>query len=464
MYENIVIPVPANRARAGLVLAVFCTSSLVACLETRPPPDPIHQVHVSRGPTRLFLQDLATDFKSLGKNERKAFVCREFASDTATATKDKMRNDEPYNCFIDVISAELDVDVVETTNDLYQLCFDSKACRQPDPYNQADYCADRDRFGECPVVNVSQLAAREFCEFVGGRLPSAIEQVIMRQTKTVKFESDTATVSNRPIAPPADYEFFPGSSEAPTSCQQGKLLNCLPQSPAPAEIAAKMTRGEAKQDKVNDIYDLTGNLTEWALDLLPAGRESNAELPWFCERPMTSPCVAAQGCAYVMGVTENNPIPHRICIAASDLKITNGLIGITTGGNYKESPASDVKRTGIFSQVIQPSPNALPVQGILGFRCVSNNSEVIPLLVQTATITPSPDAGLMLDASSIDAGVMDVGTSSDAAVTDDVGTTSSDAAAIMDAPDSNTSMDAEMIPDTGDSGVGTTSDAETPDI
>jgi hypothetical protein len=250
--------------------------------------------------------------------------------------------------------------------------------------------------------------------------------------------------------PPAEYNDYPGTN-MPPDCNTATIEGCSA-APKPVSLSGDNTTGSVSGDKVNGVFDLTGNATEWALDKMGAQQLTSAKLPWFCERPIDpeSPCnpdenpADANGCAYVMGTIKGQTGVQRICLASSKLAITNGNVGITFGGNYDESSANDLTQSGIFSNVLQPEPNV----GVntVGFRCVGADSAILPVLDKTQTTTTStttmmnPDAGISMDAGfadtgttspSIDSGMvmMDAGTTTTA----DAGTSTSGAdAGILD--------------------------------
>ena len=433
---------------------LICGISAIACasclLETEQPPAPIHQTELSFPAVdnqvyRLYLQDNASGFRTKPNAAEELPSCKNFAQ-TAEELQE-LEIGEAYNCFIQVESAQIKSDVVETTNALFQLCVDSGYCKKPNPYDtdKASYCNPGEEFDNCPVANVAHDEASRFCTFVGRRLPTALEHVVMRQT-----ELPTATVAMSLSVealpqqlPPVYPATNPGTDEVP-NCNTGTLEGCSA-APKPSTIAGEQTVGSVSGDKVNGIYDLTGNMTEWTLDRVRPTQLDNADLPWFCERSVKdSPCSSdnpadAQGCAYVMGNIKGEVGLQRICIASPRLAITNGNVGLTVGGNYREGTANDPTRSGIFSNVLQPNPDSNENKDTIGFRCVSQDSALIPLLEAPESPAPTLDAGVAGPDAASD---LDAGMTPDSSVIADAGVTNDDGGALVDAGTSTTTADA----------------------
>ncbi|MEE2904236.1 MAG: SUMF1/EgtB/PvdO family nonheme iron enzyme [Myxococcota bacterium] len=421
-----------TRKLTCVVSALLCAS----CLETTSAPEPIHQTDITHPDVtdqvyRVYLQDNASGFRTKPNSAEELPSCKHFAQTADELSK--LEDGEAYNCFIQIESAQIKSDVIETTNDLFQLCVDSGYCQKPNPYDndKASYCNPGEDFASCPVANVAQDEASRFCTFSGRRLPTALEHVLMRQvalpTATVAISQSIEGFPSE--LPPLYPETNPGTDNPP-NCNSGTVEGCSA-APKPSTIAGEQTVGSVSGDKVNGIYDLTGNLTEWALDRVRPTQVDNASLPWFCERSVEeSPCSSdnpadANGCAYVMGNIVGKVGLQRICIASPRLAITNGNIGLTVGGNYREGTASDPTRSGIFSNVLQPNPDSNENKDTIGFRCVSPDSALVPLLEAPEPTLPALDAGVAdTDAmASVDAGIL----ATDAAQQVDSGSSNLDA-------------------------------------
>jgi hypothetical protein len=350
--------------------------ALTACIETRPPPEPSHQVKVPYGP-KIYLRD-----QTLGDSADRCTLLGEVkVVNTATVvclpgqaacpTQDPTK---AHNCYVEVVSGDLDVDVLEVTNELYQHCVDSTVCKKPDPsdVDKIPVCDSESSFDTCPVVAVPQVEAKRFCEFVGKRVPSMVEHVIMRQ-------------QNQPQSP-TDVQVYPNGNDDPKACDKAVLQNiCSNKKPQPMKVAGKDSEGGGKADRTSQgVYDLTGNAAEWAADLLPSVLPRTQEdLPWFCLAPLPVDsvdgmglpvCPAGQVCIkgrYQVGtgtaaVTRED---FPVCIAASDLTITNGSIGSVMGGNYFTTEAKP-ESAGMFARIKITNPNADPGDATRGIRCV----------------------------------------------------------------------------------------------
>ncbi|MCC7385047.1 MAG: SUMF1/EgtB/PvdO family nonheme iron enzyme [Deltaproteobacteria bacterium] len=378
----------SKRSLKGPVLASPALAlGLSACISTVTPPEPTAQVDVPYGP-RVYLKDA-----TIGKTPS---VCRSLGAittKTASITYRDIRDGQiktgtiavpdtvggdvimdpakAYNCYVEVAEDTLKADVIEVTNDLFQLCVDSTVCKKPDPNDveRAPLCRSEDSFGTCPVVSVTRSEADRFCGFVGRRLPSMLEHLIMRQ-------------GNQPQRP-ADVMAFAYGDDAPASCEQAVLKDCAKPYPMSVELEGE-TRGAATLDKtIQGVYDLTGNASEWASDLLPALRGPATELPWFCVRPIPTSSASQlpecpEGEVCIRGEytvrTSSLAIPDRradfpVCVASQTLAITNGAVGSVMGGNYAVSEPTEAS-AGLFARILVDAPDADPADRSHGFRCV----------------------------------------------------------------------------------------------
>jgi formylglycine-generating enzyme required for sulfatase activity len=374
------------------VAASLIAASLLACVGTRTPPNIPKQAVVKYG-EKIYLAD-----HTQGTDTLSSVRCQRFAvpmgpiptSSTATVAlaptdgllgpdgrPEPVDPRQPHNCYVQVVSGQLNVDAVEVTNDLYQLCVDSGVCPAPDPSKASrdSSCSSGDRFEECPVGEVTQEQANLFCKFIGRRLPSGIEHVIMRQSGA----SDTQDPSKIPVFPNGKDE-----SKPPTACN---VVVGTPNAgckgfPAPITVDSNPddTIGAAPDDVVpasmGKVYDLMGNVSEWSSDLLPSIRIMG--LPWFCQAPvLTDPangkplCPTNATCIFgsfeppgqIYGV-------YPVCIAYPGIHPTSGSEGSLFGGSFLDM-LSDRDHIGTYARRALMSPNDNPARQN-GLRCVGD--------------------------------------------------------------------------------------------
>jgi hypothetical protein len=387
-------------------MRAFALLSLLAlgCIDTRVPPDRLPQATISYGPrmilvdetragapnsaacTRLTNVSTSTFAEGVEAVDGKATVFR--PSDPTTT--DRM---VPHNCFIQVTPRELRVDRVEVTNELFQLCIDSGACDKPDPSKagKGPLCNDEDEFDVCPLVEVTQSQASNFCNWVGRRLPSGLEHIAIRQ-QNIPDRADPVVV--------ADY-VYPTGNAAPNSCDQAVLAanSCL--KPRPVDIAGDTVTGAAPMDAVTGtdpetgaggvpVYDLMGNVSEWTADLHPVSRGPKGDdLPWFCLAALSEMnfsvdnpplCPATAKCVYGSYVPYDGAAygVYPVCIT-SDNGTFSGTRGSLFGGSYRdETTTRDV--LGTFGRRVEAQPEDLPdTQRAreFGIRCVGQRDSAV---------------------------------------------------------------------------------------
>lgn len=355
-----------------------------ACISTVAPPEPTAQTKLSYGP-KIFLRDStfgeATAGRScvlLGKLEQ----VRTGTVVTSTTVGGELltRADIPFNCYVEVTPGDLYVDRIETTNRLFQLCIDSSVCKKPNPadVDKIPVCRSEADFESCPVVALQQFEANRFCNFIGRRLPTGIESVVMR-------------TSNNPQTPEGVETYAYGNAPDPlNNCDQAVLSGCSTK-PYPIQGSETEPAGAARLDKSSGtapIFDLTGNVTEWSGDLLPATGRA-ATLPWFCEAPLTSTATAAavcppgevciRGSALVGNTIQDVPV----CLASHNLSINNGTIGSTFGGGFNTAPSK--QNAGVFARTARSQPNKDQGDADIGFRCVGEagkETSIVPVRAQ----------------------------------------------------------------------------------
>lgn len=415
-------------AVVGLALIVSS-----ACVRTKTPPDPPQQVNVTYGP-KIFLADHTQSLDDPPAHCTEIGALSGTASTTLELDGVEIENHgRAVNCYVEVTSGTLPVDAVEVTNDLFQLCVDSGVCKKPNPgdVEKGAICDNEENFGACPVVSVQHFEAIRFCEFVGRRLPSSVEHVMMRQ-------------GNHPTTA-ADVQAFAMDDMGPTSsCSpKGILKECRRPSPV---IAEDGTLGAASGDRTGDgVFDLTGNVSEWAMDLLPAERGAASNLPWFCERALDTKgidnlgvgCPSDEVC--VMGWY--NPGQglgwglYPVCYASGKLSIENGEVGALFGGNYNKSENTALE-AGTFARLKVNNPDEDPAEATRGFRCVGTSGAPETIVPKKGGVSVSDDAGVPPDSGPVpDAGTPDMGTA-DAGFPEagptDTGTVAADAGSVAD--------------------------------
>nr|MBX2814243.1 SUMF1/EgtB/PvdO family nonheme iron enzyme [Myxococcales bacterium] len=197
--------------RVSIPIAIILTGlSVYSCVETIDPPPPTVQGQVAI-PERIYVR---------ARSDSR--ICsRLFDGDVPVdGGADEPPVDTAYNCYFNVSPPDggsLPVDVHEVTNLQYQLCYDSGACRGPNPadVDKGAVCQSEDSFDQCPVVGVTYQQAQDYCEWVGRRLPTNLEQILIRQvglnTKDQNF--------------PLEVPILPTNEPIPQVCSDGVIAN-----------------------------------------------------------------------------------------------------------------------------------------------------------------------------------------------------------------------------------------------
>ncbi|MBK6685125.1 MAG: SUMF1/EgtB/PvdO family nonheme iron enzyme [Deltaproteobacteria bacterium] len=263
------------------VLALAAT----ACVESAEAPKLIPQAEVSYG-AKLFLADETREVAlSPARCTRFGTARIETSTTSSTATTvivtatdgktDAIDPLVPFNCYVPVAPKTLKVDVVETPNALFQFCLDTGICKTPNPADASkdQLCASEELFDDCPVVEVPQQQASNYCAFIGRRLPTVFEQLAMRQGN---------------VTDPATLKIYPTGATTPETCADAvlKTAGCNTAKPTPLSLGDNPA-GAAARDTITGsdgkkIYDLMGNVAEWSQDLFPIQRGNAASYPWFC--------------------------------------------------------------------------------------------------------------------------------------------------------------------------------------
>lgn len=325
----------------------------------------------------------------------------------------------PTNCFIPMQgSAErrLSVDAFEVTNDLYQVCRDSEFCRTPDPSqaDKNDICvAEDDTFFQCPVVQPTRQDADEFCEFIGRRLPTALEAIIIRQQGWSANPDGTRS--------PESFRRFPASgSDALSSCEDAHLGYEAAPCGRPTTLSVDDPfQGAAANDVVtaetssratsNALYDLTGHVAEWVVDGFSTNRQLPGladDLPWFCLSVVTQnqttgepvcpeppdnpngppfdplPCVYGyydpnEVPANFLGLDEGllmgNDLPfglYPVCLTSPTGRFAGSRVGLF-GGTWRDG---NDERAGVYDLRIERNPDEIDSSNLetYGIRCVDD--------------------------------------------------------------------------------------------
>ncbi len=372
------------------LIGALLTLGLTACVESRELPGLSPQATVSYG-EKLFIVDTTIGSRPSGD------LCTRLGPTSTVGTDLEALGIDPdtaHNCHVTLaptapnLDRKLKVDVVEVTNELFQLCVDSGACTGPDPSKSSasQLCQIAESFDVCPVVEVSQSEAANFCKWVGRRLPTSLEHVVIRQSNLADMDRQT---------PEAIPPYVTGDgTQAPSTCDEAILgtAGCMATKARPILDAANDPSGGARLDVVigsdnQNIYDLTGNLSEWSADLFPPRRGNKDDLPWFCVAgltrtstspfSMTNPPTCPDGAVCVWGryrLAEDEPVQAwPVCITNPTGRFA-GIIGAVHGGSHKDdSPAPEL--IGIYGRKIETEPQILSdtsrARGY-GFRCVGN--------------------------------------------------------------------------------------------
>jgi hypothetical protein len=370
--------------RYAVVLAPLALIGAAACVESQSAPPIPTQTTVTYGP-RLYLVDTTPGAPPSGD------VCTQFGPvSTASVASGDVKADVPHNCFVVLepslprAERSLRVDVVEVTNDLFQLCVDSGACAGPDPSksSKSQICQVAEEFDACPVVEVSQREASNFCRWVGRRLPSSFEHIILRQAAQTNTQDPTTLTG------------YPNGDDRPATCDDAVLgtAGCMATKPRSVLSGGGEPVGGAPRDAIEGedgqmIFDLTGNLSEWSSDLFPPRRGNENDLPWFCVAGLTrtstaplgpdNPPVCPDGATCVYGqyrLGDGQPMGiWPVCITTDNGRF-NGVVGAVHGGSHRdESP--DPEAIGIFGRKTEADPQELSDTSrarSYGFRCVGN--------------------------------------------------------------------------------------------
>lgn len=370
------------------LVCVAAGALLGACVESRAVPTVTVQTTVSYG-EKLFLVDTTIGSRPSGDR------CTELGpTSTIAATLEAagIDPDIPHNCYVKLVPTEPDltrtlkVDVVEVTNEQFQLCVDSGACAGPDPSKSSasQICQVADSFDVCPVVEVPQGEAGNYCRWVGRRLPTSLEHIVIRQANLMNSQQAD-------LIPP-----YVDGEEPPATCDDAVLgtAGCMATKPRPVLDGSGEPVGAGPRDTIvgsdgQNVFDLSGNLSEWSADLFPPRRGNENDLPWFCVASLTrtstgpfsltNPPTCPEGAVCVWGryrLADEDPVQDwPVCITNPSGQFS-GVVGAVHGGSHKDdSPAPET--IGIYGRKVETDAQALSdtsrARGY-GFRCVGNRA------------------------------------------------------------------------------------------
>lgn len=361
------------------VLALAAT----ACVESAEAPKLIPQAEVSYG-AKLFLADETREVALSPARCTRFGTARIETSSTSTTVivtatdgkTDPIDPAVPFNCYVPVAPKTLKVDVVETPNALFQFCLDTGICKTPNPADASkdQLCSSEELFDDCPVVEVPQQQASNYCAFIGRRLPTVFEQLAIRQGN---------------VSDPANLKIYPtGSTTPPETCADAvlKTAGCNTAKPTPLTLgdnpAGAATRDTITGSDNKKVYDLMGNVAEWSQDLFPVQRGNAASYPWFCIAALPDlnndsvpdpVCPTGAHCVYgEYQPASGEPFGvYPVCVTTSGS--FSGGIGSLAGGSYKDAP--DRSNAGIFGRRTEADPQGLPDTARareFGVRCVDD--------------------------------------------------------------------------------------------
>jgi len=372
----------------ALPFALAAAALSSACVESRDLPPISPQTTVTYG-EKLYLVDTTPGARPSGDR------CTQLTTVTSTdgaTLGEGIDPDTPFNCYVKLeptepnLERKLRVDVTEVTNELFQLCVDSGACEGPDPSKSSasQVCQVAESFDVCPVVEVSQLEASNFCRWIGRRLPTSLEHLVIRQ-------GNLGADSQEPGMIPG---YVGGDGmDPPATCDDAVLgtAGCMASKPRMVLDGTGEPVGAGARDVVTGaegpIFDTVGNLSEWSADLFPPRRGNENDLPWFCVASLTrtstapfsmsNPPLCPEGATCVWGhyrLSEDGPVQEwPVCITNAEGGFS-GTVGALHGGSHNDdNPAAEV--IGIYGRKLETDPQGLSdtsrARGY-GFRCVGD--------------------------------------------------------------------------------------------
>jgi serine/threonine protein kinase/formylglycine-generating enzyme required for sulfatase activity len=131
------------------------------------------------------------------------------------------------------------IDRTEVTNAMYALCVSAGTCQPPDNYSSATRGSyyGTSQYADYPVIYVSWDAARAYCRWAGGQLPTEAQWEL------------AARGTNNRIYPWGD---------SPPGCKLANYNGCF----GDTSVVASFHAGRS----VYDAFDMAGNVWEWVND------------------------------------------------------------------------------------------------------------------------------------------------------------------------------------------------------
>ncbi|MEY3015052.1 MAG: hypothetical protein RIT45_3787 [Pseudomonadota bacterium] len=284
------------------------------------------------------------------------------------------------------------IDVHEVTNEQYLYCVEMGVCSAPEgdeTSNIREYWAmlapgggtvPNPTYFDFPVVYVSWLQAREYCEFVGKRLPT---------------EFEWERVAGGAAQSPNDKRVYPVGPVGPRD-GLGKCTSVDINLYACTKLDRPRAVGTSKDDVVTEggvaIHDLFGNVYEWTASDADERVTCDANQPYDCEacvacldgKPAANCKPQCYGCVCGDGPSESKPNCYLPCETPICPMIPTAQQPVTMQPPTTWEAPERVVRGGSFFKG-SGEPNTAPCEGRsdergffwpqtnahagLGFRC-----------------------------------------------------------------------------------------------
>ena len=160
---------------------------------------------------------------------------------------------------MDIVLEAFQIDQHEVTNSQYQHCVARGACSEPAVVNalgggayEKYYDEDDKRFAEHPVVNITWLQARDYCEFVGKRLPN-------------EYEWEAAARTGLDLKGGDLYPW--GKTLEECSDKAVAISGCTADNGFPQRAAHHMADDVILIGTSQELHGMGGNVSEWVQDV-----------------------------------------------------------------------------------------------------------------------------------------------------------------------------------------------------
>jgi eukaryotic-like serine/threonine-protein kinase len=242
------------------------------------------------------------------------------------------------------------IDRTEVTNGMYALCVKSGACNAPEAWisrTRSHYYND-DLFSNYPVTRAKWEDARDYCQWVGGVLPTEAQ-----------WEKASRGV---------DGNIYPWGNDAP-SCKLANFNRCSGDTSAVGSYPSGASP--------YGVLDMAGNVEEWVLDWYQAD--------YYQSSPTQNPPGPTSGSSHILRGGSWITLPERVRTANRELHESISLADFIYG--FRCARSTDNSETPIASatqiiEVASPVATIAPVS--------TNTSEVTPLPQPQPLSTPSP--------------------------------------------------------------------------